>query len=96
LNIISGVIRNHHAFIPGIYNYSNEGACTWYDFAVEIFREAGMTCKVNPVLSKDFPQLAKRPSYSVMDKSRIKEDYEILIPQWRSSLIKCMRLILKT
>ena len=54
--IISGVIRNHFALNAGIYNYSNEGVCTWYDFATEIVNEAGLECKINPVLTKDYKQ----------------------------------------
>ena len=57
MNIISGVIRNQIAMNSGIYNYSNEGVCTWYDFASEIVKEAGLTCKVNPVLTKDYRRL---------------------------------------
>ncbi|HAM08803.1 MAG: dTDP-4-dehydrorhamnose reductase [Bacteroidetes bacterium GWE2_41_25] len=93
MSIISGVIRNHFAFKAGVYNYSNEGVCSWYDFAVEIIKEAGLTCQVNPVLSKDYQQAAKRPSYSVMDKNKIKENYNINIPHWRTSLLKCLKVI---
>ena len=93
MKIISGVIRNQFAFKPGIYNYSNEGVCTWFDFATEIIKESGLNCRVLPVLSKDFPQTAKRPSYSVMDKTKIKENYNIEIPHWRTSMVKCLKLI---
>jgi dTDP-4-dehydrorhamnose reductase len=93
MNIVSGVIRNQFAFKAGVYNYSNEGVCSWYDFASEIIKEAGFSCKVCPVLSKDYEQAAKRPSYSVMDKSKIKENYDISIPHWRTSLIKCLKII---
>lgn len=93
MSIISGVIRNQFAFKAGLYNYSNEGVCSWYDFATEIIKEVGLTCHVNPVLSKDYLQAAKRPSYSVMDKSKIKENYNIIIPHWRASLVKCLKII---
>ena len=93
MNIVSGVIRNQMAMNSGIYNYSNEGVCTWYDFACEIIKEAGLPCKVYPVLSKEFKQVAQRPSYSVMDKSKIKENYGLSIPHWRTSLLKCMKLL---
>ena len=93
INIVSGVIRNQMAMNSGIYNYSNEGVCTWYDFASEIVKEAGLPCKVYPVLSKEFKQVAQRPSYSVMDKSKIKENYGLSIPHWRTSLLKCMKLL---
>ena len=93
MGIISGVIRNQFAFKAGLYNYSNEGVCSWYDFASEIMKEAGLKCLVNPVLSKDYQQAAKRPSYSVMDKNKIKENYNLVIPHWRTSLIKCLKII---
>ena len=93
LSVISGVIRNQIAFNAGIYHYSNEGTCSWYDFATEIISESGLKCKVIPILSKEYPTAAKRPSFSVLDKSKIKENYGIEIPHWRSSLIKCMKLL---
>ena len=77
----------------GIYNYSNEGVCSWYDFASEIIKESGLTCQVLPVLTKDYPQTSKRPAYSVLDKSKIKENYGLSIPHWRDSLIKCLKLL---
>lgn len=93
MSIISGVIRNQFAFKAGIYNYSDEGVCSWYDFAAEIMKEAGLKCRVDPVLSKDYRQAAKRPSYSVMDKIKIKENYNLVIPHWRTSLTKCLKII---
>lgn len=96
MKIISGVIRNQFAFKAGVYNYSNEGVCSWYDFATEIIHEAGLNCRVDPVLSKDFPQAATRPSYSVLDKTKIKENFNLDIPHWRTSMIKCLKLINKT
>jgi dTDP-4-dehydrorhamnose reductase len=93
MNIISGVIRNQIAMNSGIYNYSNEGVCSWYDFAREIIKESGLTCRVLPVLTKDYPQAAKRPVYSVLDKSKIKENYGLSIPHWRDSMIKCLKLL---
>jgi len=93
MKIISGVIRNQYPFKAGIYNYSNEGVCSWFDFATEIMNETKLNSKVIPVLSRDFQQAAKRPSYSVMDKNKIKENYNITIPHWRTSLIKCLKII---
>ena len=93
MSIVSGVIRNQIALNAGIYNYSNEGVCTWYDFASEIIKEAGLNCQVNPVLTKDYKQVAQRPVYSVMDKSKIKNNYGLSIPYWRTSLNKCMKLL---
>ena len=93
MTIVSGVIRNQIAMNSGIYNYSNEGVCTWFDFAIEIMKEAGLNCKVYPVLSKDYPQVAQRPTYSVMDKSKIKDTYGLSIPLWRDSLSNCIKLL---
>lgn len=93
MNIISGVIRNQFAMNAGIYNYSNEGVCTWYDFAVEIINEAGLSCNVIPVLTTEYKLVAQRPAFSVMDKSKIKENYSLSIPHWRTSLTKCMKLL---
>ena len=93
MQIISGVIRNQIAFNAGIYNYSNEGLCSWYDFAVAIIEDAGLECEVIPILSEDYPTDAKRPAYSVMNKSKIKENYNIIIPHWRSSLKRCIKII---
>jgi dTDP-4-dehydrorhamnose reductase len=93
MSIVSGVIRNQLAMNAGIYNYSNEGVCTWYDFACEIIREGGLSCLVLPVLSQEFKQIAPRPSYSVMNKTKIKENYGLIIPHWRTSLLKCIKLL---
>ena len=93
MHIISGVIRNQFALNAGIYNYSNEGICSWYDFATEIINEANLKCKVNPVLTKDYKQAAERPAYSVMNKNKIKENYDLSIPYWRTSLKQCMKLL---
>ena len=94
MKIVSGVIRNQVAFSTGIYNYSNEGVCSWYDFAEEIIKEAGLDCRVIPVLLKDYKTSAVRPAYSVLDKSRIKENYNLVIPYWRDSLKKCIKRII--
>ncbi len=93
INIISGVIRNQIAFNTGIYNYSNEGVCTWFDFATEIVHEAGLNCRVIPVLSREYPSSVERPSYSVLDKSKIRENYNVTIPHWRTSLKRCIKLL---
>jgi dTDP-4-dehydrorhamnose reductase len=93
MHIISGVLRNQRAFNAGLYNYSNEGECSWYEFAVAIVEEAGLKCQVHPILSKDFPSVAPRPAYSVLSKNKIKENYGLTIPQWRTSLKKCIRII---
>lgn len=73
-------------FQPGIYNYSNEGTCSWYDFAVEIMRMARLECMIKPILSSQYPLPAKRPVYSVMDKKKIRSAFSLDIPHWRKSL----------
>ena len=95
MEIISGVIRNKHNFVPGIFNYSNEGVCSWYDLAIEIIREAGSQCSVIPVRSSAWPSKVKRPAYSVLDKTRIKESFNLTIPHWRTSLNNCISKINK-
>jgi len=91
--IASKVIRNQIAFNAGIYHYSNEGVCSWYDFACEIIQMSAINCKVHPILSKEFPSTVIRPSYSVLDKSKIKENYSLEIPYWKESLEKCIKLL---
>jgi len=73
-----------------IYHFSNEGVSSWYDFAMSIMKLAGLKCKLNPILTKDYPTLAKRPHYSVLNKTKIKEDFEIDISYWKDSLKKCI------
>jgi dTDP-4-dehydrorhamnose reductase len=93
MTVVAGVIRNQIAFNAGIYHYSNEGVCSWYDFASEIVKEAHIRCHVCPILTKDYPVTAQRPFYSVLDKAKIKENYNLKIPHWRSSLKKCIKLL---
>ena len=80
--------ENSSFFVPGIYHYSNEGICSWYDFAVMIFKLANINCAVIPILSDDYPTQALRPKYSVLNKSLIKERFNIVIPHWVWSLEK--------
>lgn len=77
-------------FVPGIYHYSNEGICTWYDFAVKIFELTGMTCRVHPLTTAGYPARAVRPAYSVLDKAKIRRTYGVLTPGWEDSLEKCL------
>lgn len=78
-------------FVPGIYHFSNEGVCSWYDFTVEILRIAGLEKRVIPIETKDYPTPATRPHYSVLNKGKIKETFGLVIPHWVSSLVTCMR-----
>jgi len=93
--IIAGVNRNQLAFNSGIYHYSNEGTCSWYDFASAIVEEAGLKCNVVPIMTSEYPTAAKRPVYSVMSKAKIKENYNVVIPHWRTSLQRCIKEINK-
>lgn len=78
----------------GIYHFSNEGVCSWYDFAVEIANVAGNTaCRINPCHSSEFPSPVTRPSYSVLDKTKIKNTFDIDIPHWRESMEYCIKRI---
>jgi dTDP-4-dehydrorhamnose reductase len=88
LRIVHSAITNEKNFIPGIYHYSNEGVCSWFDFAVEIFEIANMSCKVYPIESKEYPLPAKRPLYCIMNKEKIKSTYKLEIPHWKDSLNK--------
>lgn len=81
----------------GVYHFSNEGVCSWYDFATEIAIAAGNTgCRINPCHSSEFPSPVKRPSYSVLDKSKIKEIFGIEIPHWRDSMLYCIKRLKST
>ena len=78
----------------GTYHFSNEGVCSWYDFAVEIATAAGnTTCRINPCHSSEFPSPVTRPSYSVLDKTKIKNVFDIDIPHWRESMEYCIKRI---
>ena len=88
LTVIAG--RKQNNFKPGIFHFSDEGVCSWYDFAHEIMRLDGLKCKVLPIETKDYPTPAVRPQYSVLNKARVKAAYGIEIPHWRNSLEKCL------
>ena len=74
-----------------IYHYSNEGVTSWYDFAKAIMELGSIDCKVRPIETKDYPTPAKRPHFSVLNKTKIKKDFNIEIPYWRDSLDKCVK-----
>ncbi len=80
--------------IKQIYHYSNEGVISWYDFAKAIMHEAGLKCDVKAIESKDFPAKANRPFYSVLNKTKIKSDFELEIPYWLDSLKKTVKKLL--
>jgi dTDP-4-dehydrorhamnose reductase len=93
LEILSGSTSANINKNGNLYHYSNEGVASWYDFAISIMELGGVNCKVNPIQTKDYPTLAKRPQYSVLNKSKIKTDFKIEIPYWRNSLKDCIEKI---
>lgn len=74
-----------------IFHFSNEGVCSWYDFAVEIMKLSGLDCRINPIESKDYPTPARRPFYSVLNKTKIKQTFNIEINHWKESLQSCLK-----
>lgn len=77
--------------IPGIYHFSNEGVTSWYDFTKAIHRIAGISgCHVRPIHTEEYPTPARRPHYSVLDKTKIKATYNIEVPYWEESLVECI------
>ncbi len=91
-NAIMSIV-NSNKFESGIYNYSNEGECSWHEFACEIFKIADIDCMVNAITTDQYPTKAQRPAYSVLDKSKIKKVYGLEIPEWRESLKECIKLL---
>ena len=83
-------IINASSFIPGLYHYSNEGRISWYEFALAIREDIGSTCEVHPIPTTQFPTPAKRPRFSLLDKSLIRLTYHLTIPEWRPSLVTCI------
>ena len=92
--IIKSQAFNKEYFKTDIVNYSNEGVCSWYDFAKTIFKLTNTQCRVLPVETKDYPTPAKRPHYSVLNKTKIKQTYHLTIPYWKDSLRLCLTALL--
>ena len=79
---------------PGIYHFTNEGVCSWYDFTLAIHELAGITnCRVRPILSEEYQYRTPRPHYSVLDKSKFKKTFGVEIPHWKASLERCVKLL---
>lgn len=76
-----------------VFHFTNEGVCSWYDFAKKVMELNGLKCKVNPILSSQYPTPAQRPSYSVLDKQPLKDFLQIEIPHWEDSLKECLKLL---
>lgn len=91
MQIISDVESGVTDFVPGIFNYSNEGVCSWYDLAIEICRQISCGGSILPIETAAYPLPAKRPPYSVLNKSKIKAVYGVDVPYWRDSLEKCIK-----
>ena len=96
LTIFSIIEKELYAGREGTYHFSNEGVCSWYDFAVEIARAVGHDrCRIRPCHSDEFPSKVRRPAYSVLDKTKIKRTFGVEIPHWRESMQYCLARILK-
>ena len=91
--ILTILSKKHQSDTITTYNYSNEGSCSWYDFAQAIFELTNMKCKVNPISTEEYPTPAKRPYYSVLNKEKIKKDFDLQIPYWRDSLKECLKIM---
>ena len=89
--VILDIIPNIKNEKVEIYNYSNEGVLSWYDFAKEIMHMTKSTCQVNPIETIEYPTPAKRPHYSLLNKSKIKKEFNITIPYWKDSLDECLQ-----
>ena len=88
--LIYHIIENDQLDKQGIYHYSNEGVCSWYDFAKEICALSGNVCDIQPCHSDEFPSKVQRPHFSVLDKTKVKETFGITVPYWKDSLMKCI------
>lgn len=88
--LIFAIIENRALDHKGIYHYSNEGVCSWYDFAREICEMSGNKCDIEPCHSDEFPSKVARPAYSVLDKSKVKATFNVSVPHWKESLAKCI------
>ena len=93
LNILSDAGSTIISKKGSLYHYSNEGFASWYDFATAVMEISNIDCKVIPIETKDYPTQAIRPLYSVLDKSKIKSDFKVIIPHWRDSLANCIKKI---
>ena len=89
--IVSIMDNDNRADYEGIYHFSNEGVCSWFDFAEEIVRLGKKSCKVVPVTTAEYPSPTKRPAYSVLDKTKIKRTFDLEIPDWKEALGRMMK-----
>lgn len=89
-SLIVKIITDNHLDCSGIYHFSDEGAISWYDFAKAICEIAGNHCDIRPCHTEEYPSRAQRPRFSVLDKTKVKETFDVSIPYWRDSLIDCI------
>ena len=82
--------ENSFAGHEGVYHFSNEGVCSWYDFAKEIAELSGNTCDICPCHSDEFPSKVTRPAFSVLDKTKVKTTFNVTVPYWKDSLKRCI------
>lgn len=91
MTIFSIIEGDYYNGNEGVYHFSNEGVCSWYDFAQEISTAMGHKCQISPCHSNEFPSKVTRPPYSVLDKTKIKRTFGVDIPHWRESMIYCLK-----
>ena len=94
--IIYKVIEKDMLDKQGIYHFSNEGVCSWYDFAQEVCELSGNACNIEPCHSDEFPSKVKRPNFSVLDKTKVKETFGAKVPNWKVSLKHCINVLMNT
>ena len=89
--IVTIMENDDRGMCEGVYHFSDEGVCSWYDFASEIVRISGLPCRVKPVTTAEYPTRTQRPAYSVLDKSKIRNTFKVSVPDWKESLAACMK-----
>lgn len=89
------IIITHNNWQAGIYNFSNEGEISWFEFALAIQEIGGFECAISGIPSSDYPTPAKRPQYSLLDKTKIKKVFGVVVPEYKESLVRCMELLKK-
>ncbi|MEZ4988497.1 MAG: sugar nucleotide-binding protein [Saprospiraceae bacterium] len=97
--VIMMLERIHSGQVPlsdaaGVFHYSNEGVCSWYDFARSIFKMTGLNCQLLPIESEEYPTPAQRPAYSVLNKKRFKAVFQLPIRHWEDALYDCLEVLL--
>ena len=93
--LICRIIEDDMLDHEGIYHYSNEGVCSWYDFAKEICEQSGNVCDIRPCHSDEFPSKVHRPHFSVLDKTKVKTTFGVEVPYWKESLRRCIAVLNK-